>query len=102
MKAPKEFSEIIDGKRYDVTKATLIADDCYWDGHNMERRGTNTFLYRTAKGSYFTVRLTMWQGERDTLNPITQEEAIAAWQTYLPEHHVEYEEAFPGVKVEDA
>lgn len=102
MKPPEKFSRIIDRKRYDVETATLIAHDVYWDGHNMERSGRNTFLYRTPNGHYFTVMLTMWQGEKDTLTPVSQDEAITLYEGRLSEHEVDYEEAFPGVDVEEA
>jgi hypothetical protein len=102
MKAPENFTRIIDRKKYSTATATLIADDVYWDGHNMERHGRNTFLYRTPNGVFFTVTLTQWQGERDTLTPITQGEAIELYEGSLSEHYVEYGEAFPDVKVEDA
>jgi hypothetical protein len=102
MHAPEEFSRIIGKKRYNVKTATLIASDAYWDGHNFERSGRNTFLYRTPKGAYFTVNLTKWQGEQDTLTPITQDEAIDLFEGDLSEHEVKYSEAFPGVKVEEA
>ncbi len=102
MKAPKEFSKIINKKRYSVQTAVLIASDAYWDGHNFERHGRNTFLYRTPNGNYFTVNLTCWQGERDTLTPISQDEAIDLYESSLSEHEISYAEAFPGVKVEEA
>ena len=76
MKPPTKFSKIIERKRYDVETATLIAGDDYWDGHNFERHGRNTFLYRTPNGAYFEVTLTQWQGERDTLIAISQDESI--------------------------
>jgi hypothetical protein len=102
MKAPKKFVRIIDRKRYDVETATLLASDDYWDGHNFERHGRNTFLYRTPRGNYFYVCLSQWQGEHDTLNPISQDEAIDLFERTLSEHAVTYAEAFPGVKVEEA
>jgi hypothetical protein len=102
MKAPQNFTRIIDRKKYSTETATLIADDVYWDGHNMERHGRNTFLYRTPNGAFFTVTLTEWQGEKDSLTPVTQGEAIELYEGSLSEHHVEYSEAFPDVKVEDA
>ena len=102
MNAPKTFSRIVDKKRYDVREATLIAHDAYWDGHNFERRGRNTFLYRTPRGRYFQVTLTQWQGEQDSLIPLCQDEAINLYENALSEHEVSYEEAFPGVKIEDA
>jgi hypothetical protein len=102
MNAPKNFSKIVGRKQYNTATATLIADNEYWDGHNWERHGRNTFLYRTPNGAYFTVTLTLWQGEQDTLTPVTQTEAIELFEGPLTEHHVEYAEAFPGVKVEEA
>lgn len=101
MRPPENMIRIIDRKRYNTSTATLIADDVYWDGHNMERGGTNRFLYRTPKGAFFVVTLTQWQGSRDTLRPISQDEAINLWEGSLSEHHLEFEEAFPTVTVEE-
>ena len=101
MNAPK-FNVVKDGKRYDTNKATLIADDLYWDGNNFERRGRNQFLYRTEKGAYFMTTTTQWQGERDSLEVFSEAEAREAYETYLPEHYVEYADAFPSAKIEDA
>ena len=101
MNAPK-MSVVINRTRYDTSKAELIADNVYWDGHNMERSGRNTFLYKTPKGAYFQVDLTMWQGERDTLTPISEEEAIYLFEHGLSEHYVSYAEAFPSVVVQEA
>lgn len=95
------FDEVIAGKRYRTATSTIIADDAFWDGHNWERRGRNMFLYRTKNGNYFKVLQTRWQGERDSLVPLTMDEAQTLWEQ-LPEHNVTFEEAFPGVKVEDA
>jgi len=102
MKAPDCMSRIVNRKHYDVRTATLIADDLYWDGRNWERHGRNMFLYRTPGGHYFTVTLTMWVNERDSLEPVTQDEAIALYEGQLTEHHVMYEDAFPTVVVEAA
>ena len=102
MKAPESFVKIVDKKRYDVRTATLIAHDAYWDGHNFERRGRNTFLYRTPRGNFFTVNLTQWQGERDALTPIGLDEAIELFEGPLTEHEVSYAEAFPDVTIEEA
>lgn len=44
--------------------------------------------------------MTCWQGERDTITALTREEAMELYET-LPEHYVEYEEAFDAV-VEEA
>ena len=102
MKPPEDFTRIINKTRYSVKTATLIADDDYQDGHNFERSGRNEFLYRTKNGNYFTVDLTKWQGEQDTLTPVTQDEAMELFEGSLTEHEVTYAEAFPDVLVKDA
>jgi len=99
---PLEVTEVIQGRRYSTVTAMLIAGDDYWDGHNFERRGTNTFLYRTPKGNYFTHNRTQWQGAADgTISPIGQDEALELWEG-LRERRVSFEEAFPDVAVIDA
>lgn len=102
MRPPKDMTRIIDRRRYSTATATLLAGDDFWDGNNWERHGRNMFLYRTPSGRYFTVTLTQWQGERDALTPVTQDEAIGLYEGELPEQRVEYDEAFPNVEVLDA
>jgi hypothetical protein len=85
--------QIVNGKLYDTEKAQLVAHDRYWDGSNWERHGRNTYLYKTAKGSFFLYHTTLWQGERDYIEPVSKEEAKAYYEQ-LPEHEMEYEEAF--------
>lgn len=97
----RDFNEVIGGKRYRTETAEVIASDVYWDGHNWERRGRNSWLLRTPKGNYFLVNQTCWQGERDSLHPLTRDEAIAKWEE-LPEKEMDFAEAFPGYEVEDA
>lgn len=101
MKPPKDMTAIIDRKRYSTTTATLLAGDDYWDGHNYERSGRNTFLYRTPRGNYFAVYLSRWQGEADSIEPLSQDEAISLFEG-MREQRVAFEEAFPDVKVEEA
>ena len=96
-----EWNEVIGQKRYSTATATLIADDAFWDGHNYERRGRNSFLFRTPKGNYFVVYRTQWQGEQSRLEPVSVDDALGHWES-MSERHVEFEEAFPGVTVEDA
>ena len=102
MQPPSNFTKIVDRKRYSTKMATLIASDSYWDGHNFERHGRNTFLYKTPKGAFFTVTLTQWQGEDDSLRPVDLDEAVELYEGPLSEPYVTYEEAFPGVEVIDA
>lgn len=91
---------IISGLRYDTEKATLLAHDRYWDGNNHDRQGRNRYLYKTAKGRFFLHTTTRWQGERDSITPIPEEEALAWWED-LPEKEVDYVEAF-GAEPEEA
>ena len=87
------MKNVIDGKLYDTSKATVIASDCYWDGHNFERNGRNTYLLKTKKGNYFVVHLTLWEAEKDTLYPVGKDDAKGIYER-LPEQEVEYEVAF--------
>lgn len=101
MNAPEKFAKIVGRKRYDVATALLIAHDCYWDGHNWERHGRNTFLYRTPKGAYFTVTRSQWQGEQDRLEVIALDDAVELYEGPLLEHAEDYATAFPTVTVEE-
>ncbi|HHV78533.1 MAG TPA: hypothetical protein GXX40_02775 [Firmicutes bacterium] len=98
---PIMMNVVIGGKRYKTETATLLASDAYWDGHNWERQGRNTFLFKTPRGNYFVQHQHCWQGERDYLEPVSQEEAIRLFED-PPEKKVPFEEAFPNVKAEDA
>jgi len=92
---------VINRKKYATSDATIIASDEYWDGHNWERRGRNQWLLRGKNGNYFLQTQTQWQGERNTITALTKEDAIEIYEQ-LPEHEVEFEQAFPGVTVEEA
>ena len=103
MKPPEDYTRIIDKKRYSTRTATLLAGDDYWDGHNYERSGRNSFLYKTPKGAYFMVHLTCWQGETQQLQPVELGEAIQFFEAcHEGCQRMTYEEAFPDVKVEEA
>ena len=101
MNPPEKYTRIIGKKRYSVATATLLAGDDYWDGNNWERHGRNSFLYRTARGAHFALHQTSWQGERTSIEPLTTDEAADLWER-LPEHRVDFDDAFPGMKLEDA
>lgn len=87
---------------YDTEKATLLAGDDWWDGHNYERRGRNRFLYRTPAGRYFLQHRTAWQGERDRLEPVTEPQALWLYSKELTERRVGFEKAFPTTEVQEA
>lgn len=100
MRPEKGMQRVVGGNRYTVATATLLAHDEYWDGHNFERHGRNTFLYKTRGGLFFRVTITQWDGERDTITPITEDEAKELYEA-LQECTVDYETAF-GPVVEEA
>lgn len=87
------MEQIISGKRYDTDTATLLADDKYWDGHNWERMGRNQFLYKSAKGNFFKLNTSHWEGEQDKITPLDKREAMELYEG-LRKQHVEYELAF--------
>jgi uncharacterized protein (DUF4415 family) len=95
-----DMSRVVSGKRYTVKTAILLASDEYWDGNNFEHGGRNIFLYKTRGGAFFQVTLTQWQGEKDTITPLSREEAMELYES-LREHDVDYEKAFDAV-VEEA
>lgn len=92
---------IINKKRYCTEGSIILAHDAYWDGHNYERKGRNQWLLKTKNGNYFLQTQTQWQEERDSITPLLLDEAIMKYED-LPEHEIEFEEAFPDVKIEEA
>jgi len=103
MRPPEKFEKIIDKKRYSTSTATLLCGNDHWDGHNHERGGTNQFLYKSPRGSYFFVHLTQWEGHHDSIQPCTQDEAIEFFEMCREDcQRVSYDESFPNVKVEEA
>lgn len=98
---PRTMTAVLNRKRYSTETAKLLAGNDWWDGNNFERSGRQSFLYRTPKGAYFATHLTCWQGERDSIEPLTADEAASLWES-LTEQRMEFDEAFPGLTVEEA
>jgi len=98
---PKDLTEVINGKRYRTTSASLLASDTQWDGRSNERLGRNTFLFRTPKGNYLMVLQSTWPREQDVLSPLARDEALRVYEE-LSTKAVDIEEAFPGIEIEDA
>jgi len=44
---------------------------------------------------------TRWSGECTSIEPLTQDEAADLWER-LPERRIDFEDAFPGMTLEDA
>lgn len=104
MKPQLEMNQIIESKRYDCSTAILLAGDDWWDGHNFERGGHQTFLFRTPKGRYFFQYLSQWQGSQDHLSPCEEGEAQSFFEGCQAHDccRVNFDQAFPHVEIEDA
>ena len=88
------MTAVIEGKRYDTETATLLADNVVWDGHNFERNGRNTWLFKSPKGQFFFAHRTMWQGETDHIELCDEREAREFFENQHNDTHVDYAKAF--------
>lgn len=95
------MKRIINKKAYDTETAWCIATNDFSNGSNKFNCGRTSSLYRTKKGNYFVTHLTCWQGECNTLKPVSMNEAIAVYEEMGEEVEV-FEVAFPGVDIEEA
>ena len=95
------MSEVINGKRYRTETALLLASDAYAEAGVQERLGRNSFLLCTPKGNYFMQHQTTWPREKDTITPLARDEALRLFEA-MPRKEVEFEEAFPGIQIEEA
>lgn len=93
LKQKQIIEAIINKKRYNTVTATEVASNKYWDGHNWDRQGRSTTLFKTKKGNFFTYNETRWQGEQNSIRPLSKEEAMDIYEE-LPEQEMTYEEAF--------
>ena len=123
---PRSMDVVVERKRYRTSAATLLASGPAWDerlgeeprrlldvrvggldlsaivgGRGWERLGSQAFLFRTLKGNYFVQFQSTWPGERDRLLPLSQDDAMRLYGE-LPEKKLSFEEAFPGVEIEEA
>ncbi len=94
--SPNGLKRVINGQRYTVDTSTVLASNSYWDGHNFERNGRNTWLLKTKNGAYFSAECSMWEGERDSIEPLSRADAMELYES-LPEHLVNFETAFDAV-----
>lgn len=97
----KNMRRVINRKVYDTETAVIIATNDFSDGTNQFNLGRTSSLYRTKKGSYFVVYLTCWQGESDSLEPLSENRAIEVYEGMIKEVET-FEDAFPDVGVEEA
>jgi len=69
------MKKVIEGKIYNTETAEAIADNEFSDGTNRMSHGRCLTLYKTKKGAFFVEHETCWEGERDTIEPVTMEQA---------------------------
>jgi len=104
MRRISEAEDIVRGIRYRVKDAALLALDGHYDlvsGLCDRPPGCATFLFRGVRGHYFTLRLTDWQDETDSIDPCSIGDAMTIYRE-LKEKVLTWEDAFPEVKVQDA
>jgi len=97
MKPPKDWEEIIDGKRYTTKTAILIArgDDRYIKKD--DPIDWNVFLYRSTDWNYFTIHMNPSRGSQSMIMPISRIEALNLFGS-LTEQCVDLEDAFPELQ----
>lgn len=97
-----DMIRVVEGVRYDTEKSYLLAHDQTWTGTGHDHTGRNTFLFRSIQtGRFFQILTTAWEWERDTLSPLTRDQAIRLYEV-LPVKDTSFEEAFPEVQLVEA
>jgi hypothetical protein len=98
---PQNMIWVAAGKRYRTDTATLVAHDVYWNGHQFEQAGRNTFLFRTPNGNFFAQYQTLLLGEINKITPLETNEALQLYQS-LHKKEVPFRVVFPHIKAQDA
>lgn len=104
---PIVFVYVANRKRFntDPSKSVLIAGDDYSDGSSYERGPSRQqrFLYKAINsGQYFVAIHTRKKLDTppDVCVPLNEDDAISHYEN-MPVQRMTFEEAFPGVEVED-
>lgn len=95
------MKRVINRKTYNTETADRIATNDFSDGTNECNCGRTSSLFLTKKGNYFETHSTCWQGESDALIPVTVEGAMEFFEAAYDQRK-EFEDAFPGVEIEEA
>ena len=99
---PDKMVRIVNGSKYETRTACLIAGDDGQERNSYFANGRTSYLYRTEKGNFFKVVVTCWAGENDILTPCNQEQAVDWYNFPLTNHRVSFQNAFPGIEIEEA
>lgn len=86
--------QVINGKRYDSQKSETI-------GTISKGTGRTTTLEKTKKGNFFLYHCTQWEGEINSIDPISKEKAVKQYGDIIGEADVDYESTF-GEEPEEA
>jgi len=91
---------LIEGKIYDTDKSDVVATNDFSDPSNMYNVGRSSTLYKTKKGRFFVEYNTCWQGEHDSLEPVSTKTAQEIYAG-MYDRKMGIEEAF-GTEIEEA
>jgi len=92
------MKRIINRKLYDTDTATEICCDGVLNRNGCTRCSE---LYKTIKGNFFLWHKTMWQGEEDSIEPVSENYAADFYEK-CTDVNFPFEEVFPGIKIEEA
>ena len=93
--------KVINRKRYNTATAVIIATNEYKINSPADGLRRTSSLYRTQKGEFFSTHETCFEGEHDSLQPLSEADAIDIYEA-MSTCYIKFEDAFPGVEVEDA
>lgn len=79
------MKKVINGKLYNTDTATILS--------RQKSTGRESYLYRTPRGAFFRHTETIWEGERDSIIPLTAEEAKELFELF-DDPRMSWEEAF--------
>lgn len=94
------MKRVINKKAYNTETAERIATNDFSNGNDKFNLGRTESLYRTKKGSYFEVNYTVWEGESNSLTPLSKDEAEVVYEKMF-DRIIEFELAFPDMEVEE-
>ena len=83
------MNKIIGGKKYDTETAICVYSGDWYRGHKTE-------IYKKKSGEFFSLSLTQWQGEENTIDPLSLDEAKSQLENFLS--GVKYESLFGEVQ----
>ncbi len=94
------MKQIIKNKIYNTTTAKCITEDGVL---SVNKCTTCKELYITKKGNFFIYYITMWQGEKNSITPISIEEAFKFYTENVSSFDEDVvKKYFSNIKIEEA